>query len=326
MKTLLELGKGHLKSIMLIVFSTLGIWHYLVKKSSKANVLMYHRIVNGNSASGISYQAFEQHLKFLSKYYHVVGINEIILDKKNGTVNPQKVALTFDDGYFDFYTQAWPLLKKYNLPASIYITTDFIDGVMWMWPDKIRELLQRTSIKQVELSPLGRLYLDDQFVEKNWNTIADYCINLAIEEREAFIIELGNLLQINLPDPPSANYAGLTWLQLIEMKEEGLDIGSHTLTHPLLTTVSNEKLELELIKSKQIIEEKLNIEVIGICYPNGMHNDVSTKVIEVVKRCNYQYGLVAYSDNTKENDLFKIERLAASENLASFAFSLLSIK
>jgi len=326
MNNSLKLVKGYLKYIILIVFSKLGIWHYLVKKSSKANVLMYHRIVNGISTPGVSSHAFEEHLKFLSKFYKVVSIDEIISDRKNGTVNSKKIALTFDDGYFDFYTQAWPLLKKYNLHASIYITTDFINGDMWMWPDKIRELLQKSTIRQIKLSALGNLCLDDQSVEKNWNIIADYCLKLTIEERENFFVELTNLLQINLPKTPTQQYTGVTWQQLIEMQEEGLDVGSHTLTHPILTRVSSEELEIELKKSKQIIEEKLHIEINGICYPNGMHSDISAKVIEVVKRCNYQYGLVAYNDNTKEIDLYKIDRLAASENLASFAFSLLSIK
>ena len=316
--------KGWIKSLLFNVFSKVGLWHIFTNKAKTPKILMYHRLTNSNIIPGISTAKFEAHLQHLCNYYEVVSVEEIISDIKKNKYNANKIALTFDDGYVDFYEKAWPLLKKYNVPASVYITTEFIEKKRWMWPDKVRVMLDKTTLRKINIPLVGELQLTQQNFEKNWHIISDYCLSLTEFEREHFLLELTELLEVPIKECPTSDFSALTWEQLLIMQQEGLNIGSHTITHPILTSISNEQLTNELSESKCVIERMLNIEIKGICYPNGMPNDVSTVVIETAKNSGYSYGLIAYTADVSYTNLFKTDRIPASENIAAFAFSLLS--
>lgn len=325
MPKLLERSKGYLKFFLFRILSYIGLWRHWIKQSNGPQVLMYHRVTRDEKVPGITPQIFEKHLQLLSKYYQVVDIDTAINTSKLESTAQAQVVLTFDDGYYDFYTQAWPLLKKYNLPASIYITTDFIEGGMWMWPDKVREILNQSALDNITLPNIGELSLSAEHYENNWHRISDYCLPMLETERSAYIDELALLFDVELPSRPPKRFSGLTWSQLQEMQADGLNIGSHTLSHPILTRISQEHLERELVQSKQIIEEKLTTTVKGICYPNGMQADVSENVINMAIKCQYQYGLIAYSHEQSES-VFEISRISASGDIAALAFSLLDRK
>ena len=323
MPKLFERSKGCLKFFLFRILSSIGLWRQWIKPCNGPQVLMYHRVTRDEKVPGITPETFEKHLQLLNKYYQVVDIDTALTTAKLET--KAKIVLTFDDGYYDFYTQAWPLLKKYNFPASIYITTDFIDGDMWMWPDKVREILSKSSLDSITLANIGELALSAERYEDNWHRISDYCLPMLESERSGYIDDLAQLFGVELPKKPPQRFSGLTWTQLLEMQEAGLNIGSHTLSHPILTRISQEHLEQELAQSKQVIEEKLATTVKGICYPNGMQADVSENVINTAKKCQYHYGLIAYSQE-KSDSVFEISRIAASGDIAALAFSLLDRK
>jgi peptidoglycan/xylan/chitin deacetylase (PgdA/CDA1 family) len=317
-------AKEWIKRMLFNAFSTVGLWQLIANKARSSRILMYHRLTDNNIIPGISSEKFEAQLQHLCKYYDVVSIDEIISDIKNKQINAKKIALTFDDGYVDFYEKAWPLLKKYNVPATVYITTEFIDKRQWMWPDKVRVMLNNTAHTKVDVPTIGKLHLNEQDFEKNWHIISDCCLSLKEPDRNRFLIELAEILEVAIDEHPPINFSALTWEQLSIMSYEGLNIGSHTVTHPILTNISHEQLSFELSESKRIIEQKLDIEVKGVCYPNGMPNDVSSVVIEAARENRYLYGLIAYKDKVSYSDIFKTDRIPASENIAAFAFSLLS--
>lgn len=316
-------SKKRIKFILFNVFNKINLWKLLLSRNAEAKILMYHRISDDPLIPGISSSGFEKHLQFLTKHYNVVPIEEVISERKNGIKNPSKIAITFDDGYVDFYHKAWPILKKHAVSASIYIATDFIDKEEWLWPDKIRMLLLSTRVDSVQLNEIGNLELNKEKYESNWNTIADYCLNLNSEARSAFIKKLENSLSVELARTPNNQYAALTWEQLKEMANEGLDIGSHTLSHPILANISDKQIDEELKESKSKIENKLKIAVTGICYPNGMRSDISKYVLVSAQRSGYQYGLLAYSDSNQPHDDYNVQRVSASECMSDFAFNLL---
>lgn len=324
MRNLKVSAKSWIKGILFTVATKSGMWKFFTRKAKKPKILMYHRLTDSTIIPGISSANFEAHLQHLCKYYQVVPVEEIISAANGKSENTNKVALTFDDGYVDFYEKAWPLLKKYNVPATVYITTDFIDQKQWMWPDKVRVMLNTTSLSQVEIPKVGILKLSEQNFEKNWHSISDHCLTLQERERDSFLHELVALLNVTISDFPTTDFAALTWQQLQDMQKEGLDIGSHTVTHPILTRINDDQLKSELMESKRVIENKLATEIKGICYPNGMPSDVSAAVTQSAQECGYHYGLIAYTDDVAKNNIFKTNRIPAAENNAAFAFSLLT--
>ena len=220
-------------------------------------ILMYHRLTS-NKGPTISVENFEQHLLFLKDNCELVSLSDAIAHNNSATRGKLKVAITFDDGYDDFYDLAWPLLKKYNVPATLFITTGFIDKAVWLWPDKIDYILKNAGCFSAELEGFGVLEFTKDTVSEAWHQLGDYCLVTPWEQRDKLINQLANHLGVVLPSLPVEGYQGLTWPQLKEMAAEGLDIESHTVTHPILSTLNPDELRQELSVSKQVIEENIN--------------------------------------------------------------------
>lgn len=285
-------------------------------------ILMYHRLTPENGTS-ISVDNFEQHLIFLKNNCEVVPLAEAISGVNHETRGKLKVAITFDDGYDDFYNLAWPLLKKHNVPATLFITTGFIDKAVWLWPDKIDYILKNATSFSAELEGFGDLTFTQETVLKAWHQLGDYCLVKPWEERDKLINQLANELGVTLPLLPTKGYQALTWSQIKEMANEGLNIESHTVTHPILSTLNPDELKQELSVSKQVIEENLNKPVHVICYPNGFARDISTLVEDHAKSCGYQYGVMACFDNQVKNNPYRIGRKSAAKEISTLAIGLL---
>lgn len=316
--------KRMIKTLMFNTLNICNLWKSVTVFKGQSQILMYHRISELEDIPGISGKAFESHLKFLKKNYKIVPVSEIIDDRERKKTVRGKVAITFDDGYEDFYQKAWPLISKFKIPVTLYVATGFLDKKIWFWPDKIRMILKETTLSEVDIKGIGKVFINAKEYQQNWNNIADYCLRMGPQEREAFLTHLASLFKVVIKEQPSECFSSVSWDQLKAMHLEGLNVGSHTISHPLLTCIDDEQLLHELHGSKRILEDRLQASIKGICYPNGTKRDISSYVIEVAKSVNYEYGLVAYNSESESFNRFKSQRLAASESLSELAFDLLN--
>lgn len=284
-------------------------------------VLMYHRVQSDPLLGGISPEVFAQQLAYVKRCFRVVGINQLLEELIHDQLQPYSLALTFDDGHSDFYSQAWPLLQRYQLPASLYVTTDFIDRRCWLWPDLLRHQLLKTTRAEVHIQDLGRVPLGQEVIAQSWSRLGDHCLTLAPEQRSAFLRELGEALGVAQPQAPQAPFCPVTWEQLREMHRQGLDVGSHSVSHPILSSLPEADLRYELEHSRQRLLEELGEAPKGICYPNGMARDVSERV-ETLAAERYQYGLVAYPRPVSPERLMRLGRWAAPNSFTRFKQSL----
>ena len=133
----------------------------LVKSNlrSYVAVLVYHRVGTIKDRWSISVAdtlEFENQLKYLQRTHKIITLGEmtrIIAEKR---ALPKKTAvITFDDGYKDNYTNAFPILKKLNIPATIFLTTGYIDNNDLFWWDKVGYILCNTMLKKIELEDFG---------------------------------------------------------------------------------------------------------------------------------------------------------------------------
>lgn len=289
---------------------------------NKTQILMYHRILDISAVSGVSPQLFEQQLAYISTHFRVVSVETLLSELRDGQKKPYTLALTFDDGHYDFYENAWPLLKKYQLPASLYITTGFVDGQSWLWPDLIKFLLLNSKEQYLSLAPLGNFSLNTETLHNCWSRIGDYCLTLDVTERNRFIEELATATRIRIPEQPFRPFSAVTWEQLREMQSEGLDIASHTFSHALLSKLNSSDLNFELQHSAQMISTHLGIEAKGICYPNGRPEDINLDVIRAAQATGYRYGLLARNYPHNSNHPFLLGRLSTNEDFTYFKWSL----
>ena len=284
---------------------------------NKPKIIMYHRVTSVSGVSAIRPEVFERQLQYISSNFRVITAAQLVYEVAENCLKPNTLVLTFDDGYGDFYSVVWPLLKKYGLAASIYIATGFIDKAYWLWPDLLRYVIGETRLEKANLDNIGSVSFSGSSVQYTWNKLADYCLSLNVAERDEFIRDLAELLQVELPLEPAEPFEPLSWKQLTEMNNEGLDIGSHTVSHPILSSLDRVALRIELEHSKLRIEEQLGFSPKGICYPNGMLGDVSA-LVEEMSELFYDYGLMAYPGVIDSSSLMRLRRLPAPHSVAAF--------
>jgi peptidoglycan/xylan/chitin deacetylase (PgdA/CDA1 family) len=283
----------------------------------KPVVLMYHRILRDPKLPGIDPLVFEAQMVYLKKHFNVMNMKMFFQRLKDNNLPRNTAVITFDDGHQDFYTTAWPILRKYELPASLFITTDFVDKKCWLWPDLLRYLLLNAKSEHLELEGIGNFDLSPTNVLKTWNTLGDHCLTLSIAARTKLINAIAIQVNIEMTSEPQAPFNAVTWSQLQEMRRQGLDIGSHSVTHPILSSLSSDELHYEVVASQKKIAAELGVVAEGICYPNGMARDIS-EAVEASARLYYQYGLVAYPSPISIEKSMRIGRFGAGNNMTDF--------
>jgi len=283
---------------------------------------MFHRVSDELGDGVTTSDNFEISLKKIIRNYQVMDLSEMLKRKKQQSLPPNTVALTFDDGYADFYTTIFPLLTKHNLPATLFITSSFIDGDFWFWPDKIRYILDKMDSNPFSLPEFNFPEIDPSDRYNSWNILADYCLPLDIALREKFIKSLSKVAKVDIPDCPTQLYRAVNWDQLKEMHQKGLAVGSHTITHPILSSVDCETLRFEIGGSKALIEDKLGASIEIFCYPNGMKTDFNKVVENEVRESGYRHAVTAFPTQDPLEKNYQISRYPVSNNQIQFEKSL----
>ena len=208
-------------------------------------VLLYHSIGTSGSVISITPSEFRVQMAYLNATgYKTISLTDFLGYLRSVTVSHEKiVVLTFDDGFKNNYTEAFPILREYGFTATIFLTTDFLDRVCsWEKHDSIPRF------------PL------------------------------------------------------LSWDEIKEMSDYGIDFESHTCSHPYLSRLTREEMRNELLESKMVIETALNKPVTFLCHPYG---DSSRETQEAARECGYvgAFGGLDYSlTNTREN-LYDLTRV-----------------
>lgn len=282
-------------------------------------VLMYHRINDGNSTEGISVCSLRWQLKQIKENFRVLSLHELVEASTQNALPYNAVALTFDDGYRDFYDLAYPLLQEFDLPATLFITTGFVSGDLWLWPDQIRHIINNTEKTYIDIERYQASICNDSEKKNAWSEIADICLGTNNNEKFRLIDQLSHLLEVPLPKEAPAGFEGVTWSQVCEIANRGLvSIGSHSVSHPSLTKLSTDELNYELSASKQKIETETGFKVHAFCYPNGQVSDINKQTREAVIHAGYEYALAAYTSPAPLEDRWTITRYSGTADVCSF--------
>ena len=292
----------------------------------KALILMYHRFVQHEDEDGAktSARSFIAHLEYLKAHYRLVPLSLISEHIQTGApLPPATAAVTIDDGYRDAYTVAFPLLRERKIPATLFVATGFVDLECWLWTDKMRYVLSHTKAETVEVNISGRTVsfaLGDQAsraaaarqVNSLLKTVPD-----AVKDNE--IMRLAASLGVEIPQLPPAEFQPLTWDEAREMHQDGIEIGSHTRSHPILTKVDDARLRAELCESKSRLETIFSHRMDLFCYPNGNMDD---RVRRATALAGYRCAVTVEPGLVNGNsDPLSLKRFAAEPDFAHFVQS-----
>ncbi len=281
-------------------------------------ILGLHRVLTkdeqsrSNSLDGmvLSDVTFVRLLEYLERRFHVVSLEILLAGETAGADRSKpRCLLTFDDGWRDTYTTAYPCLRKFGMPATIFLTTGAIEGREGFWVEQLRRAWRIPSSRAQVKSVLSRIADQGKDRVAELKHIVEWLKHMPAEKRRL-------LLERLLPgekDIEGANQVDcmLTWSQVIAMSRDGVEMGAHTVSHPLLSYEKDTTVEHELRVSKQTLEDKLGKKVRAFAYPNG---DWDERVRRWVERVGYQCAFTTKSGwHDCEEDRYIIRRILLHE-------------
>lgn len=254
---------------------------------------------------------FDKCIKHISRKFEVVLAEEYYLSNPKPTSSKKIATIMFDDGYKDNIEFAAPILKKYNCRASFYVVTNCIDVNEPTWTQVLEDQFLNTKNTKLDLQ---FDFLPSEFKVENLNSLEEkkgyvsklkpILKNVSHEKRALVLNQIAKMFNdVKAPE------VMMSWDDIRALSKEGHYIGSHTVTHPALSTVGNrETLKHELAYSAERIQTELGYFPLSISYPVGSFNE-TTK--EVSKEVGYKIGLAVNQKihNPKIEDIFEISRL-----------------
>lgn len=263
----------------------LDIYAFLRQKITKSQVaiLIYHRVCpkqDNWSHLALNPQDFAEQMEYFCRRYEVISIDKLAQYIKERKTLPEKaIVITFDDGYKDNYIYAYPVLKKHSIPATVFLTTGYIDGGELFWWDKIAYIIHHTPSIQIDLGEVGSYCLQTEIDRsRTISIVTERLKKLPDEEKNCLIENLLNISSVNIPQDLGKGMI-LSWAEVKEMSSDRINFGAHTVNHPILTNLPYEQAKWEIIQSKKDVEEHIQKEVTSFAYPNGDFNASTLKLI-----------------------------------------------
>ncbi len=271
------------------------------RTGNRARILMYHRFPQ-NSLERLARQC--EHLR---RNYDVRPLSEIAAGAGKPTAG-RPLAITVDDGYVDF-DGAWQVFHSYGIPVTFFITSGFVDRELWLWPDVVKFVVAHSSQREVTIGSV-RYSLEEADRRLSGASIAQHLIGLQNDERLELLRDFPERFGVTLPTQPPTEDSPIAWDRLRAMSREGLDVGAHTRTHPVLSRLPNRDAVVEEIGGSQDrIAAQIGSPVNNFCYPNGQTADYDDTARSVVRELgmnavNAMRGLI--SANADPVDLCRI--------------------
>lgn len=293
---------------------------------AKYLILCYHRV----GTEGIPYYCtlppaqFELQMRYLRHHCRVLSLAQLVDELKNPAASREHaIAVTFDDGYSDLYRYASPVLQKYDIPATVYLTADCIETGQVAWYDRVFLALQVASGTTLELPLEGGLRVPLGSLQQRIDgaaAIISILRRTPLAQRKAFCA----LLEQRIP-LPTEKLAGrmLSWEQIREMRSAGIFFGAHTLSHPALSQLGAQEAERELRESKRILESRLGEPVLDFAFPFGKPEDCGPHAHELAARCGYRSAVTTtWGYNVPGTDMHALRRVQLGEERTAASFAL----
>jgi peptidoglycan/xylan/chitin deacetylase (PgdA/CDA1 family) len=278
-------------------------------------ILMYHRILpddicSKESASlAVSTTQFNEQMKFISSNFRCLHINELEAALKK---NEFFVVVTFDDGYRDNLEHALPILNKYGVPATVYITTRFINEDRKMWWYEIPEILMKGGHRQIQWrnALLSLEASSDTEIITTYKRLKNTIVRLSYLEQEALMDALRNGERaISFDD------LVLTEDQISRLSQSPLiTIGAHTHNHPVLKNESVETVKKEMKNSVKLLSDCIGKKVEHFAYPYGHHLHAQEREYSLAKEFGFKTAVTTIGHPLLvDTNLFALPRMAITK-------------
>lgn len=276
-------------------------------------VLMYHRVLDGAAARtcnpsllSATPAAFDAQMRHVARHYRVLSPHDVLAHLRSGrSLPPRALLVTFDDGYRDFGEVAWPALRRYRLPATVFVPTahpDRPDRVFW-W-DRLHAAFTATRRTRLD-TPCGAFEIATPRSRREALRSLQRFIKLLPHAQAMQLV--GELCrELGEEAPPRSEVLG--WNELRELAADGATIAAHTRTHAALTRLSIEGARAEIRLSVEDLRREIGNVPPVFAYPFGDHDD---RIVRLVREEGFEMALTCRDGHSRwpGADLLRLPRI-----------------
>lgn len=301
-----------LKSLGHAISFRSGLSSVIARRQGCGRILMYHGVAR-QGAGELAAQ-----LRYLARHFKVVSL-EMMLDRIINGSYPlaDEIVLTFDDGLRNNLTVIYPILRELQLPATMFVCPALVESGEWLWNHEMRCRLQMLAIPDV-----AELRMKLLTPGTTVDAIIEWMKTLPLQQRrmaEAIIRQATAGFQPTAAQKEAFDV--MNWDDLRSLDCDLITVGSHTLSHPILTKLSGQEIEAEILESRRCLEQRLGRKVDLFCYPNGAYDRRAYQLVQKTYRASVttETGVI---DGTDGLDVHRLPRIPSAESAALTAWRL----
>ena len=291
-------------------------WASPTGPKARLSVLIFHRVLPAPDPlfpDEMHARRFDELCGWLTDWFNVLPLDQAVQRLQAGTLPERAACITFDDGYADNHHVAMPILQRHGLPATFFIATGFLDGGR-MWNDTIIETVRACPAQVLDVSALGLGSHALNTVTARQAAIAALIGHIKyrpVAERITLTEEIARLANVQLPQNLM-----MTSAEVKAMRQAGMQIGAHTVSHPILAKLTDAQAMAEIGDSKRFLEKLLGERISLFAYPNGKPGeDYSPQSVEVVRSLGFDAAVsTQWGASRMGDDPLQIKRFTPWDN------------
>jgi peptidoglycan/xylan/chitin deacetylase (PgdA/CDA1 family) len=275
----------------------------------RLSILIYHRVLAQPDPlfpGEVDARRFAQHLRLLNRWFIVMPLMDAVRLLERDRLPARAACITFDDGYADNAEVALPILVQHGLCATFFIATGFLDGGQ-MWSDRVIDLVRRAPGARLDLSGSGYGSFDIGTLDLRRRAIGVLidALNYLVPEQRLEQVE-------RICGRGHGAGAMMSSRQVLELHRAGMEIGAHTVNHPILARISDQAARTEILDSKDRLEHVIQCEVPLFAYPSGKPGaDYGPNHVAIVKHLGFRAAVATTRGAAgSAADRFQLPRIA----------------
>lgn len=276
----------------------------------RLSILIYHRVLEKADEifpGTVDAERFRWQMELVSSYFNVLPLSKAVELMENNNLPQRALCITFDDGYADNAEVALPILKEFGLSATFFIAVGFLNGGR-MWNDTVIETIRTIDSRDIDLTDVGLDVYDISSTIKKQETIESIITSIKHapqDKRQEFVEIIAEKAADQLP----ANLM-MSSEQVKMLHRSGMEIGGHTVTHPILSTLDSEQAMEEIKQGKVLLESIIGTNIKLFAYPNGKPDiDYLEEHVEIVRRVGFDAAVSTESGvSDRFTDRFQLRR------------------
>jgi peptidoglycan/xylan/chitin deacetylase (PgdA/CDA1 family) len=277
---------------------------------ARLSILIYHRVLPRPDPLFFEEPdaaRFEAEMRWVRDWFNVLPLGQAVARLYEGSLPARALSITFDDGYADNEEVAAPILQRLSLSATFFVSTGYWDGSC-MWNDRLIEAIRTSTRSELDLRasglgryPIGSLEARREAIVTMRRDIRHLPQGRREELTQAIVAASGSNEPPALMMPPQ---------QVRNLRARGMDIGAHTITHPILTRIDAATARHEITSSKRQLEDLLDEPVDLFAYPNGVpQEDYTSEHVRIVRDCGFKAAVsTAWGAASARSDRFQLPR------------------